>query len=222
MRVVKHAEASYEARRAASLAGVPVSTVYYWARRGIWPPAMPNGRPKLWSYSDLLALRLIDWLRRGKADFELPHTKMSEIRTFLASVEDLGEHLSAETVKVWVEKSGRVFVSINESVYQPLGDRHLQPLIDHGMVNLVAAYEGTTGISAPDLVRPRPTLRIIPGKLSSEPHVNGTRLGTQMIDALHRRGIGRSQIIDLYSFLTPLNVDEAISLEEQLERSAAA
>jgi DNA-binding transcriptional MerR regulator/uncharacterized protein (DUF433 family) len=215
-------EASYEARRAAALAGVPVSTVYYWARKGIWRPAMPNARPKLWSYSDLLALRLIDWLRQAKPDFELPHTRMSEIRTLLRSVEDLGDRLNGDAVQVWVEEQGRVYVSIDEAIYQPVGDRQLQPLIDQGMVSLVAAYEGLSGISAPDLVRPRPTLRIIPGRLSSEPHVQGTRLGTQMIDALRRRGLATDQIVELYSFLTADNVADALSLEDQLERNIAA
>lgn len=219
---MKSAEASYEAHRAAALAGVPVSTVYYWARSGIWTPAMPNTRPKLWSYSDLLALRLIDWLRQAKEDFELPHTRMSKIRALLSSVEDLGEGLQSDTVKVWVEKNGNVVIAIGEAVYRPLGDKHLQPLIERGMVSLVAAFERDGGIFAPDLVRPRPTLRIIPGKLSSEPHVDGTRLGTQMIEALRRRGLETEHIVSLYSFLTPRNVDEALSLEEQLERNLAA
>jgi uncharacterized protein (DUF433 family) len=90
------------------------------------------------------------------------------------------------------------------------------------MVNLVAAFEREGGISAPDLARPRPTLRIIPGRLSSEPHVDGTRLGTQMIEALRRRGLESDQIVRLYSFLTPRNIDEALSLEAQLERNLAA
>jgi uncharacterized protein (DUF433 family) len=89
------------------------------------------------------------------------------------------------------------------------------------MVNLVAAFEREGGISAPDLARPRPTLRIIPGRLSSEPHVDGTRLGTQMIEALRRRGLESDQIVRLYSFLTPRNIDEALSLEAQLERNLA-
>src|SRR5437867_2712400 len=94
------AEPAFEGRRAAALAGVPLSTVYYWARSGIWPPTSPNNRPKLWSYSDLLALRLIDWLRRAKDDFRVPHTRMSEIRRMLESVEDLGEELRSDSVRV--------------------------------------------------------------------------------------------------------------------------
>lgn len=219
---MQSAEASYEASRAAALAGVPVSTVYYWARKGIWRPAMANSRPKLWSFSDLLALRLIDWLRQAKDDFEVPRTRMSQIRTLLSSVEDLGESLQSDSVKVWVEQDGQVVVSINDVAYRPLGHRYLQPLIERGMVDLVAAFERDGGIAAPDLARPRPTLRIIPGRLSSEPHVDGTRVGTQMIKALSSRGLESEQILRLYSFLTPRNVDEALSLEAQLERNLAA
>jgi uncharacterized protein (DUF433 family) len=219
---MRWAEASYEAPRAVALAGVPVSTVYYWARSGIWRPVMANSRPKLWSYSDLLALRLIDWLRQAKEDFQVPRTRMSQIRRLLSSIEDLGESLRSDSVKVWVEAAGDVVVSINDAVYRPLGNRHLQPLIERGMVDLVAPFEGSGGIIAPDLARPRPTLRIIPGRLSSEPHIDGTRVGTQMVKALNRRGLESEQIMSMYSFLSPRNVDEALSLEDQLERNAAA
>ena len=43
-----------------------------------------------------------------------------------------------------------------------------------------------------------------------------------MIKALSSRGLGSEQILGLYSFLTPRNVDEALSLEAQLERNLAA
>jgi len=56
----------YDADRAAALSGVPVSTVYYWARKGIWEPALSEEKPKLWTYSDLIALRMIYWLRQDK------------------------------------------------------------------------------------------------------------------------------------------------------------
>ena len=36
----------------------------------------------------------------------------------------------------------------------------------------------------PDLVAPRPELRIVPGRLAGEPHIRGTRIGTLQIAAL--------------------------------------
>lgn len=56
-------EGCYEGPRAAALSGVPVSTVYYWARLGIVEPSVSPTRIKLWSYADLMALRIVYWLR---------------------------------------------------------------------------------------------------------------------------------------------------------------
>jgi len=44
----------YEAPRAAALSGVPVSTVYYWARTRVVVPTVSPERKKLWSYADLM------------------------------------------------------------------------------------------------------------------------------------------------------------------------
>ena len=71
-----HAGAAYTADRAAALAGVPLSTLHYWSRSGIWVPSVSSVKVKRWSYSDLLALRLIDWLRRDKPDLKLPKTSI--------------------------------------------------------------------------------------------------------------------------------------------------
>jgi hypothetical protein len=49
----------YDARRAAALSGVPLSTLYQWARRGIIEPSASAERPRLWSYADLMALRIV-------------------------------------------------------------------------------------------------------------------------------------------------------------------
>ncbi|TMK48660.1 MAG: DUF433 domain-containing protein [Actinobacteria bacterium] len=183
--------AAYDAPRAASLAGIPRSTLYYWARVGIWVPTVSRSRQMRWSYSDLLAIRLIDWLRRDKPDLEIPHTSMGRIRYALVAVEELGEAVPA------------------------LRD---QRMLDVGPVDLVAAFS-RPDIEAPDLAEPRPTLRIVPGKLASEPHVAHTRVSTRNLAALSRRGLSGEAILALYPSLTSRNVEEALALEAQLERN---
>jgi len=54
---------AYPADRAAALSGVPKSTARYWARKEILVPSISDVRIKLWSYSDLMSLRTIAWLR---------------------------------------------------------------------------------------------------------------------------------------------------------------
>ncbi len=56
----------YDTHRAAALSGVPASTLHYWARTGLYTPSVsPGPHTRLWSWADLLALRAIDWFRKG-------------------------------------------------------------------------------------------------------------------------------------------------------------
>jgi uncharacterized protein (DUF433 family) len=91
-------------------------------------------------------------------------------------------------------------------------------MLDVGPVDLVAAFS-RPDIEAPDLAEPRPTLRIVPGKLASEPHVANTRVSTRNLAALSRRGLSPEVILSLYPSLSSRNVEEALSLEVQLERN---
>jgi MerR HTH family regulatory protein len=56
---------AYPADRAAALSGVPKSTIHYWAREEILVPSISAEKVKLWSYPDLMGLRIIYWLRRA-------------------------------------------------------------------------------------------------------------------------------------------------------------
>lgn len=94
-RVIRRFAASegvYEARRAAALAGVPVSTVYDWARKEVVVPGVSPVRQKLWSYADLMALRIVSWLRHPKEAPEgiLPASPMPEVRRALARLANSG------------------------------------------------------------------------------------------------------------------------------------
>jgi len=68
-------------------------TLYYWAKHGILDPSVSNIKPRLWSYNDVLALRLIDWLRSDKEETPFPRASMQQIRQLLSSVQDLGHRL---------------------------------------------------------------------------------------------------------------------------------
>jgi uncharacterized protein (DUF433 family) len=214
--------AAYTADRAAALAGVPLSTLHYWSRSGIWVPSVSSTRVKRWSYSDLLALRLIDWLRRDKPDLKLAKTSMAKIRGALAAVEKLGDRLREHSVTVWVDPVGGLVVDVEGEVFVPLSRGLAQGLAHLEGLNLVEAWQGDGGVIGPHLFEPRATLRIIPGKLSGEPHVVDTRIPTKMLSTLRTRGLEVPGIIELYPRLTQENVEEAIALEGQLERNLRA
>lgn len=216
------AGAAYIANRAAALAGIPKSTLHYWDRAGIWSPSVSRTKVKRWSFSDLLALRLIDWLRREdkpEALFEVPRTSMARIRQALGSVENLGDHLSEESVIVSVDPRGGIVIRAGTDIFIPLRHGYAQFLASDEGLDLLRPWHVHPHIIGPDLSEPGPTLRIIPGKLSGEPHVVDTRIPTATIWGLSRQGFDSGDIIELYPRLTPENVKDAVDLEDRLERN---
>ena len=89
-RLMATLEGCYETIRASALSGVPVSTVYDWARKGIVVPTISSTRTRFWSYADLMALRIVYWLRHPKQ--ELPNvlsSSMNEVKRALQELERL-------------------------------------------------------------------------------------------------------------------------------------
>jgi hypothetical protein len=70
------------------------------------------------------------------------------------------------------------------------------------LLNLIAPFETGEGLRGPDLSRPRPDLRTVPGKLSGSPHVVVTRVETRALASLADDGFDEDGIVQLYPFLT--------------------
>lgn len=215
-----HNPGAYDAERASVLSGVPRSTVHYWARNEVLVPSVSSTRVKLWSYSDLMALRVIYWLRQKKTDkagAEIPATGMRAIRRALKHVRELGEQLwHPEQTSVWIDTTGAVHVR------GPSGPETLagQTLLAE-TVNLIAPFTTREGLRGPDLARPRPQIRIVPGKLSGSPHILGTRLETRALYALALDGVAEATIASLYPFASAEQIADALDLERQLAANLA-
>src|SRR3569832_708378 len=83
---------AYTADRAAALSGVPKSTIHWWARNDILVPQVSSTKVKLWSYADLMSLRVIYWLRRKKTTetgTEIPPSSMGAVRRALKFLAEL-------------------------------------------------------------------------------------------------------------------------------------
>jgi uncharacterized protein (DUF433 family) len=212
----------YTAVRASALSGVPLSTVHYWARKEILVPGISAERTKLWSYVDLMGLRIIYWLRQDKpGDDEgsptIPRTKMTAIRQALRNLDELDLSLWGEgSPTVAVERSGRLVIETS-----PAEDISRQRFIDQDMLDVVVPFQ-TARSKGPDLSRPRPHLRIVPGKLSGAPHIEDTRVETIALAALAERGLASAKIYALYPIASPEEIDEALDLERQLAANLQA
>lgn len=215
-------EGCYDAARAAALSGVPKSTVYYWARHEVVVPSVSPIREMLWSYADLMALRIVSWLRHPKADGEAmrPASPMPEVRRALAELDHRGLDMwSLELIgrcPLVVDRSGKIHVRDDGDVEELTGQR----ILTRELLDLVGPFDRVGG-NGPDLVAPRRHLRIVPARVAGEPHVAGSRLTTRSLAALARRGMSARKIADLYGVDADV-VDEALDLEVQLSGSTLA
>lgn len=197
----------YEALRAAALAGVPKSTLYHWAREQLIVPSISATREKLWSYGDLLTLRLVRWLRTDKP--EAARTAMSQVRKML---DELGDALwtldeaGREVPTIKVTSSGEV-----TRVDGPAETLAGQRVFEGDEFDLFGPFD-----TGPDLRAPRPRLRIVPGKVAGEPHLAHSRLTTRDVAGLAARGFTLEEISDLYPDEDRDALREAIDLEDEL------
>lgn len=198
-------QGAYDAARAASLSGVPRSTVYDWSRKGVVIPSVRRSRVKLWSYEDLLTLRLVRWLRLEKPD--AARSSMAEVRRAL---DRFGDDL-------WTDDQAPTLVAASDGTVVHLdraesstGQRVLEPVMD-----LFARYEH--GV---DLRTPRSHLRLVPGRCGSEIHLHGTRLTSLTVHGLLDRGYDLDDVVRLYPAEDPRALGEAAELEQELARAA--
>lgn len=213
----------YDAARAAALSGVPKTTVYWWARHRIVEPSVSPVREKLWSYSDLMALRVVSWLRHSKSakdGFDLPASPMPRVRKALALLDELELDPWSPDASVGspllVDRAGSIYIRVPDGIL----NLHRQPvLLPDDVLGLTAPFD-SAGMKGPDLLRPRPHLRIVPSKVAGEPHVEHSRLTTQTIAALADRGYPATRIAAMYDEPDEV-VDEAIDLERQLADAVA-
>jgi uncharacterized protein (DUF433 family) len=212
---------AYPADRAAALSGVPKSTIHDWARKRVLVPSVSPVRVKLWSYSDLMGLRTIQWLRHEKkapSGDEVPATSMPRVRRALEALAalDLALWTEEEGPHVAVDRSGEVHLDAHGAAVTAEG----QDALDRELLDLIKPFS-IGGAAGPDLHAPRPKLRIVPGKLSGSPHVHRSRVETQALAAVSRR-LSSERVYALYPDLDHDAVDEALDLEWQLESSLAS
>lgn len=213
---------AYPAPRAAALSGVPLSTVHWWARNDVLEPSISKERVKLWSYADLMGLRVIHWLRQAKTSEDgaaIPRSAMPAVRQAVSQLRELDMELWSEEAgpNVLVDRTG----SIHLATAPDAEAAHRQRVLDEDALNLIAPFN-VGRAQGPDLVSPRPQLRIVPGKLGGAPHIHRTRVESEALNALRDGGLQTAVIYELYPDLPRDAIDEALDLEIQLQGNLAA
>lgn len=174
----------------------------------------------MWSYSDLMGLRIIYWLRQIKTAPDgaaVPRSAMPAVRRALQQLGELDLRVWSEDTgpAVAVDRGGNVVVLSQPELEAPHRQRRL-PAERDDLLRVTAPFKSVEGLRGPDLHSPRPLLRIVPGKLGGSPHVAHTRLESQALGALASSGLPKAKIYRLYPNVAHKAVDDALDLERQL------
>ena len=206
----------YDARRAAALAGVSMSALHRWAREGTYAPSVGStGCPRLWSWADLLALRALDWLRRRDGE-DVVHGHARHVRAALEAIGARRLSRSQAHSLALLAQDGILHIDHISSPW-PRAEHAGKDAQAATVLPLVALYRSR----GPDLLVPRPHLRIVPGKLHGEPHVVDTRIPSATLHALYRAGYATDQIAEMFPEAAGEPLAEALDLEASLGGVAA-
>ncbi len=192
---------------------------------GTLVPSVSAERIRLWSYSDLLALRVIAWLRATKTAPDgqaiAPDT-MTAVQTGLRELAniDLARWTEEGSPNIAVDRGGRIVLNATPSPEHANGQAG-QAVLHADALDLLRPLAIGRLVRGPDLVAPRPRLRIVPGKLAGAPHVHHTRIETEALAALRRRGLTVGKITALYPAIDTVDVENALDLECELQPDLA-
>lgn len=215
---LRHVRGRYNADRAAQLSGVPRSTIYDWRRKKILLPDYAHADPAIWSYRDLVLLRLLAWLRQGGMERPLAAAKTKHVR----------DQLSAGVQIRQIHATSHDVVLLGENADDEIDDDRQNLLPSSDFYSLLASFDlhepidelrGTKDGSswAPHLVTPSRHSSISPWVLAGDPCVRNSRIPTAAIFALStERQLPSEAIVDLYPGLTVEQVDDVTELEQRL------
>jgi len=215
---LRHVRGRYTADRAAQLSGVPKSTIYDWRRNKVLLPDYANADPAIWSYRDLVLLRLLAWLRQGGMERPLAAAKTKHVR----------EQLNAGIRIRQIHATSRDVVLIGENASDEIDDDRQNLLPSSDFYSLLASFDLHEPIDelrntdskrswAPHLVTPSHHSSISPWVLAGDPCVRNSRIPTAAIFALStERQLPSQAIVDLYPGLTVEQVDDVTELERRL------
>jgi uncharacterized protein (DUF433 family)/DNA-binding transcriptional MerR regulator len=209
----------YTYERASQLSGVPARTLHHWARERVLIPDFNDDRPKMWSYRDLVFIRLFTWLRMNGMTPAQASRRIDHVRTALRD-------LRGDVSKVRI--AGGVFLLGDETFDRVTGQQIFAEVLAYFNVfdleaPLSAPEFGRSRLWGPDLVRPSRQTAISPWVMGGDPCVKSTRIPTSTLFALtEERGLKPPGILALYPGLWMEAVEDAVTLERRLRKLSEA
>ncbi|MDI1465011.1 DUF433 domain-containing protein [Catellatospora sp. KI3] len=204
---------------AAALSGATLAQLGHW-RKGtdgegaILLPELSATRPILYSFRDIIALRMCITLRRASS--------LQKIRRALTTLRvDLDErdHLSRYTL---VADSDTIYLATNDEAVDLVHSRG--NIVIHQMVQVLGPYY-YDGRHVPALFQPRSHLSVNPAVRGGEPVITGTRVPAMQVASLIRDGVQPQQIASIYPGVSAAAAEDAVDFADyadSYQRQAAA
>lgn len=189
------------------LTGASQGQLRRWARDGLLVPEEHEHRPMLYSFRDLVALRIIMFLRS--------ETSLQRVRKALTNLDvmDLTEHPSAYTFATDGRSIG-VVDEANGTVVDLV--RSPGQTADLGLAQAFARFSTKSGKMVNDFLAPRPRLSINPRRMGGWPTIVGTRITYDAIaDLVDNRTIFAADVPNLYP-ITSEDVSDALSFASEV------
>jgi uncharacterized protein (DUF433 family) len=188
---------SYEPRLAAALSGATLRQLSHWrkatASRGpVLVPELSAARPILYSFRDVVALRICVRLRQ--------EASLQKIRRALDTLRDgLDEQKHLSSYQLVAGDDTIYFVAPDHAVDLV---RRRGNVVIHEMVDVLQPFY-RNGRQIPNLLHPRNHLAVDPLIRGGEPVIEGTRIPASEVAALLKDGIPPESIKDFYPGVTP-------------------
>jgi uncharacterized protein (DUF433 family) len=198
----------YSVGEAASITGVPPSTLHYWIRTDLVHASQATGRWIL-DFLDLRDVKVVAELRSAGA-------KLHKIRRAIDWLRDYDEEVDRLL-------DANFYVNGNGDVTWDEGGTGLALAANRGgqICVKLSDINRSLGISAgPGKVlnmRPIPEVEINPAVRGGTPVVRGTRVPTELVSELVQSGYTKAEIVELYPSVPP----EAIEAIARWERQRA-
>lgn len=200
---------SYEPKLAAALSGATMAQLAHWRKAkdddagAILVPELSSRRPILYSFRDLIALRMCVALRA--------ESSLQRIRRALRTLRfDLAEHAHLSAYRLVTDAGTILLLTEDEAI--DLVKNRAGAVIRFAEEPLKPYYYD--GRSVPDLFKPRPHLSVDAGVRGGEPVVAGTRVPSLQVAALVRDGVPPEEIGDFYPGVTAEAARDALDFAD--------